>query len=87
MIPRQTAILNDLPEGAYIEEVVSGSPAGQAGVEPDDIITHINGERLTTDNDLAKVISTKKVGDQVSLAVWRNGQELNLSARLGNQSE
>lgn len=87
MIPRQTAILNDLPEGAYIEDVVEGSPADRAGVEADDIITKINGDRLTTDNDLATVISKKKVGDPVTLTVWREEKEQTLTATLGNQNE
>lgn len=87
MIPRQTAILNDIPEGAYIEEVVEASPADRAGVAAEDIITKMDGEKLTTDNDLATFISKKKVGDQVTLTVWRNEKELTLTATLGNQNE
>jgi S1-C subfamily serine protease len=32
MIPKQTAILNDIPEGAYLQEVVEGSPAQKASL-------------------------------------------------------
>ncbi len=87
MIPRQTAILNDLPEGAYIAEVVSGSPADRAGVQADDIVTKIDGEKLSADNDLAKIIGKKKVGDKVILTVWREDKEQALTAILGNQNE
>lgn len=87
MIPRQTAILNDLPEGAYIAEVVSGSPADQAGVLAEDIITKIDDEKLSSENDLAKIISKKKVGDHVTLTVWREDKEQTLTATLGNQNE
>jgi len=85
MISRQMAILNEIPEGAYIANVVSGSPAYDAGIQADDIITKIDGSRLTTDKDLAHVISRKKVGDTVSVAIWRNGKELTISVRLGTQ--
>lgn len=87
MIPRQTAILNDLPEGAYIQSVVDGSPAQKAGLQEEDIITKINGDKLTTDNDLATIISKRKVGDQVTLTIWREEKELTLTATLGNQNE
>lgn len=87
MIPRQTAILNDIPEGAYLQEVIEGSPADKAGLEAEDIITKIDGSKLTDDNDLAKVISKKKVGDTVSLTVWRDEKETEIKVTLGNQGE
>lgn len=85
MISRQMAILNDIPEGAYIANVVAGSPADKAGVQNDDIITKINGEKLTDTNDLAHVVSGKKVGDTITLEVWRDGKTLNKSVTLGTQ--
>lgn len=85
MITRQMAILNDLPQGAYVASVVSGGPADKAGVAADDIITAINGDKLTDTNDLAHVISGKKVGDAVGLSIWRNGQTLTKSVTLGTQ--
>lgn len=85
MISRQLALLNDVPEGAYIANVVSGSPAEKAGVENDDIITKINGEKLTDTNDLAHVVSGKKVGDQVTLTIWRDGKEVTKTVTLGTQ--
>lgn len=85
MISRQMAILNDIPEGAYIANVVASSPADKAGVQNDDIITKINGEKLTDTNDLAHVVSGKKVGDTITLEIWRNGQTLTKSVTLGTQ--
>lgn len=87
MIPRQTAILNDIPEGAYIAEVVEGSPADKAGLEVEDIITKLDGVKLTDGNDLAKAISKKKVGDSVTLTVWREEKEQEIKVTLGNQNE
>ena len=85
MIPKQTAILNDIPEGAYLQEVVEGSPADKAGLQAEDIIIKIDGNKLTDENDLAKTISKKKVGDSVSLTVWRDEKELEIKVVLGNQ--
>jgi len=83
MIGKQTAIMNDVPQGAYVVEVVSGSPAEEAGVKVDDIITKIDDKKLDSDSALADIIASKKPGDKVSLDIWRDGQSLNLSATLG----
>ncbi|MCX8008670.1 MAG: trypsin-like peptidase domain-containing protein [Patescibacteria group bacterium] len=86
-ISRDVAILNEVPEGAYILEVVSGSPAETAGLQEADIITSINDTRLNGDNDLATVLSRKKVGEQIKLSVWRDGETLTITATLGSQGE
>ncbi len=85
MISRQVAVLNEIPEGAYIMAVVEGSPAAKSGVTAEDIITKINGDKLTTSNDLAKIIGKKKAGDAVTLTVWRDGKEKTLTVTLGTQ--
>lgn len=85
MISRQVAVLNEIPEGAYIMNVVSGSPAEKAGVKPEDIITKINGDKLTTSNDLTRVVGKKKAGDVAPLTIWRDGKEVSLSVTLGTQ--
>jgi serine protease Do len=87
MITRQIAILNELPEGAYVMEVVSGGPADKAGVEAEDIITKIDNEKLTDANDLSRVIGKKKVGDRVTLSLWRDGEDVTVTVVLGNQAE
>ncbi|MDP1722495.1 MAG: trypsin-like peptidase domain-containing protein [Candidatus Gottesmanbacteria bacterium] len=87
MIPRQTAILNEIPEGAYVQEVVKGGPADKAGLKAEDVITKIDGTKLDDKNDLAKSISKKKVGDSVKLTVWRDEKEKDITVTLGNQGE
>ncbi len=87
-VSKDLAVLNDIPEGAYVIEVVEGSPAAKAGITAEDIITKIDGTRLTGDNaELAKIIGKKKVGDTLSLTVWRDGKEQEIKVTLGNQNE
>ncbi len=85
MISRQVAVLNEIPEGAYVMNIVEGSPAERAGIQPDDIITRINGDKVTTANDLARIVGKKKVGDVVSCTVWREGEERTFTVTLGTQ--
>lgn len=86
-ITRDQALLNEVPEGAYIIEVVADSPADEAGLEAGDIVTRIDTVRLTGENaELAPILAKKKVGDSITLTVWRDGKESTLNVTLGNQS-
>lgn len=88
MISQQAAVLNDVPQGAYITDVVGGSPAEGAGIEVDDIITKFDGKDVRDENGgLAELISQKKPGDSVSFEVWRNGETLSLQATLSEFTE
>ncbi len=87
MITRQLSVLNEVPEGAYVMSVVSGSAAEKAGLKEEDIITKIDGTKITETNYLAKIISSKKVGDTIELAIWRDGKEMSLKVTLGSQEE
>jgi len=74
MVDKQTAILNDVVEGAYVTEVLEDSPAQKAGLEAQDIITEFDGTKVKGDDEqtLAKMILQKKVGDSVPIKYWRN---------------
>jgi serine protease Do len=88
MIDLSTAVMNNVPQGALVASVVSGSPADRAGVQEGDIITKINGNAITDGNGgLSKVISGLKVGDKVELEVYRNGSTLKLSATLSESGQ
>ena len=87
MISQQTAILNNVPQGAYVVRVVDGSPAQSAGVKADDIIVKMDGAELSDKTTLAEIISKKKLGDKVELEIWRDGETLKLSVTLSEFSE
>jgi len=74
-ITRDLALLNDVPEGDYVVDIVSGSPADKAGLQKGDIITKVNGAKIDENNGgLAKIISSKKIGDKISLEIWRDAK-------------
>jgi len=88
MISRDLALLNEVPQGAYIVEIVSDSPADKAGVKEGDIITKFDGQPVQEKNGgLAKLINQKKIGDRISLTVWRDADELTLTTTLEDFSE
>ncbi len=75
MIDKQTALLNDVVEGAYVVEVVDDSPAQKAGLATEDIITEFDGQKVKGNDDqgLAKMILQEHVGNAVKVKYWRNG--------------
>ncbi len=76
MISRELSILNEIPEGAYVQSVVADSPAEKAGVEDGDIITKINGQAVRdADGGLAKIVSSLKPGNTVDLTIYRGNNE------------
>lgn len=86
IITRDLAILNEVPEGAYVQDVVAGSPAEKAGIQGQDIITKIDGQKITDQNELSKIISGKKIGDKLTIEIWRDRKTLILSVTLGENS-
>lgn len=83
IITRDSALLNDVVEGAYVQNVVPQSSAAKAGIRRGDIIIDIDGQRIAEGkNDLAKIIAKHKVGDTITLNVWRDGKQLKLKATL-----
>lgn len=88
MLSKQAAQLNDLPEGAYVRDIVTGSSAETAGVKVDDIITKIDNTKLSADNGgLAAAIAKKKIGDTVTLIVFRDGETLEIKTKLSGAPE
>jgi serine protease Do len=68
--------------GVVVREVNPDSPAAKAGIQPRDIITEVNGERVESWNDFVRDIVTKKVGDSVKMTIVRNRASKTLSVVL-----
>ena len=86
-ITQRTAIMNNVPQGMYVVEVVVGSPAEKAGIQIDDIITKIDNTQMTENTPLSDVLSKKKSGDEVNLEIWRNGEILKMKVALTDFKE
>lgn len=72
--------------GAKVEQVVGGSAAADAGLKQGDVITAFNGAAVTSSDGLVGFVRAQKVGDQVTLTVYRGGQKMDVTATLKEAS-
>jgi len=71
--------------GALVQQVTSGSPAATAGIKVGDIIVRIDGQTISTSEDVFAAVRGSKVGQQVQVEVVRGTRHVTLQATLGSQ--
>lgn len=69
-------------EGIFIDTVIDGLPAAKAGLQPNDLIVAINGEKDPSQEELRKVLREKKPGETINLKIHRKGESKDLSVTL-----
>ena len=94
-------VLNlDAGSGALVQEVVPGSPADEAGIEPGDasvdadgqnvraggdVIVAVDGERVTGMDDVIAAVDKHQPGDELELTIQRGGDERTESVQLAER--
>jgi Do/DeqQ family serine protease len=61
------------PQGVVVTDVWPDGPASRAGLAQGDVIASVNGQPINDDAGLNYTVATRGVGDEVSVAVRRNG--------------
>src|SRR4051794_26350004 len=65
-------------KGIEVVEVVAGSPAGRAGLRPEDLIVAVDGEPMGDVGDLQQLMVAERIGREVEVEVVREGASLKL---------
>lgn len=68
--------------GAYIVDVVPDSPAEEAGIMADDVVTRYGGKPVGSRLEFFGLIQRTPVDEEVSIEVWRNGVAVDLTATV-----
>ena len=70
-----------------LRQHASGGAAWEAGVQAGDILVSIDGESLSSAEDLTRILSAHAVGDTVELYLYRSGREGTVTATLTEARE
>ena len=99
-IPGSVAKQLGLVAGAEVAQVRDGTPAAQARLRAatgsravngqsyptgGDVITAVDGKRVTSTNELRSAIEARKPGDRISLTYFRNGKSHVVDVKLANR--
>nr|WP_297347038.1 DegQ family serine endoprotease [uncultured Glaciecola sp.] len=74
-------------KGAFINEVVPDSAAAKAGLKSGDIITSLNGNELSSFDELRAKVATMGAGANVTLTIVRDGQKQEVDVVLGDAGQ
>src|ERR1700722_5968091 len=74
-------------KGALVAQVQPDSPALSAGIKSGDVIKSVDGKNVETIRDLTRMISAVKPGTSVNLDLWRDGKDMSVTAKVGDQKE
>ena len=72
-----------MPAGVYVNAVVSSSDAAKKGIEVKDIILAIDGERISTTEQIEAILYNHQPGDTVTVIIYRGGYQYEVDIILG----
>ena len=72
-------------QGALVVEVPADGPAGEAGMEPGDLVTAVDGEEVRSVEDFLGFIRRSEPGDDVEVEVLRDGDERTVEVTLAGR--
>lgn len=84
-INEQTAKQYKLVEGVYIVSVEPYSSAEKAGLKSYDVITEVDGKKITSMDELNEIKNSHKIGDIINLKVYRDNNYVDVQVTLGEQ--
>lgn len=68
--------------GALIMDVEDDTPAAKAGLKAGDVITKLDGKKVTEPGDVKEILADKEKGDKVDILVMRKNKEKKVNAEL-----
>jgi serine protease Do len=72
-------------DGVTVADVLAGSPAAQAGVQPGDVIRKFDGREVKNFPALRTLVAQTQLNKQVELEILRDGKPLKVKAQIKEQ--
>ena len=77
----------NVSDGIYVAGVSQGSPAEKAGLKVGDIITAIDGTKISSMDEMIQLMETKNIGDSIKITYVREGNESTASVTIGDKTK
>ena len=74
-------------EGVVIDQVIPGSPAAQAQLQPGDVIRKFNGRDVKTIGTLRNIVAQTELNKNVELEIVRDGKPLKVTTQIKEQPQ
>jgi len=74
--PGLRELIPGVDDGVVVSGILPNGPAAKSDLKPSDVITAVDGSRVTTPQQLRNAIRGKKIGQPVMLDVFRKGKSL-----------
>ena len=81
-VSESTSERYNVPVGVYIEDIQKDSPAEKAKLEKGDIITEVEGKKVTSSSDITSIRNNYNIGDEITLKVYRENEYINVKLTL-----
>jgi serine protease Do len=72
-------------QGAFVVDVEPGTGADEAGLRQGDVILEIDGQPISSSEELGEAVRSGEVGDELEITIEREGEEQTITAELGSQ--
>lgn len=79
--------LEAVDEGVRIAAVSAGSPAAEAGLQVDDVITAVNGEAVSEPAEVTAAVRELEPGAVVTLSILRGGEAQDIEVTVGSMAD
>lgn len=83
IVCRQASVSESEDGGAYVENVLTNSPASNAGIMTGDVIVAVDGEHVDDATELNAIVGSHGAGEQVTFDIIRDGQDVNIGVTIG----
>ena len=84
-VDEATAKANNLTVGIYVKTLENFSAAEKAGIKVGDVIIKAEGKDIETMDELNEIKNAKKIGDKMTLTIWRDGKTQDITVTLQEQ--
>lgn len=74
-------------KGALVGDIIPGGPADTAGFKRGDVIVAFQGKSIADAENFRNDVAATPVGNQVTVTVWREGRNQDLTVKAGSQEE